>query len=285
MGNEAKKFLYSLSIKKRKFLLSKIRDTVLQHIKRKNPEFDMKKRIENAVKDKILSEVYARYLLFTLNALKKDSDFQKDWAIIQKRWKEIYYGSKEEGLYFSSDLVDEVGYEVFRILWKSMKDKSEALKISRLFKNDIKDFLERWRIDAVIDGNPLVDINYFKKEFSLDYVGRPIIRLEIPLMIPVLEFRKIIEKEYTKAKKDYYKSTDFLKYPRARWGEKSGKREYYLKRDEKIIEEFLKLRKQGLTIEKALEVIYFKMGLERDMEDVMSLKPIIRRVKQRVINK
>jgi len=278
VDEEVKKILEAIPPSKQKLILSKVRKIVAQHIKQRNPEFDMEKRINDAVRNNILSEKYAHYLLFSINSIKKDKEYQMEWDIILRRWRDIYYGSKEQKIYFHSELADDVAFGVFRILWKMISNKDEVLRISRRFKNEVKDFLERWRIDGVVDGNPLIDINYYKAQSSLDYVGRPIIIFEIPLIMSVENFRKIIGGEYSKAKKQFYEVAAALRYPRLKWGKRTGKLDYFLERDRKVFEKYLELRPRGMTLDKIYEAIHGELGLEHDMTDIMSLKPIIRRI-------
>jgi len=278
VNKELKKYLESVPLKKRNRILLEVRKIVSQHIKKKKPEFDMEKRVRKALRDNILSEKLAHYLLFTLGGLKKDKEFQEDWKIILKEWKDVYYGPREKEIYFHSELARDVAFGVFLKLWHSTPRKGEVLKISRVFKNEIRDFLERWRIDGVVDGNPLVDIDYYRMESSLDYASRPSIKFEIPLIMSVEDFRNIIGREYSKAKRQYYDIVTSIGYPRAKWGTRTGKSDYYLKRDKRVVEAYLKLREKGMTIEKALEIIYYELDLEKDMSDAMSLKPIIYRI-------
>lgn len=262
---------------KQSIIFSRVRKAVARHIKLNKPEFDMKERIKSAIKNNILAKEYAKFLLFKINSIEESKEFQKEWSILAKKWRNVYYGKKGEKAYFHFELISAVAYEVFKILWLLIEDKDKVLRISRRFKNKIGEFLEKWRIDGVVDGKPLIDLYLYKSESSFDLIERPIVIFKVPFLMSVENFRRVIGGEYGKAKKQFYEIAANVKFPKQKWGERTGTLDYYLSRNMKIFEKYLELKPFWRTKDKTYEEIHKVLGLERDMDDAISIKPIIRK--------
>ncbi len=146
---------------------------------------------------------------------------------------------------------------------------------------EIKSLLKKHRVDAIIRGEPFVHVDIKTLESFVDNTGRTVIRCDIPVHLNVERFRKLIEREFCREKRFLSGfRRDPIKIERARWGEVSGIRFYYEKRNRRIFRKYIKLKKEGLSDEKVFYEIYREFDLEKDMSDSQSIKPIVRKYKK-----
>jgi len=252
------------------------------HFKEREPTIDMEKKLQIAIKNRLISKWEARDLLERLEKLKNKKEFKTDWENIRKIWGGWFYPPQSKNIYFERAILESLD-RIFRIkifphgrgLTKSIK--GTMLKTFRGLK-EILNFLNKNRIDGVINGNPLVNIYEYKLEGSSDNAGRLIVTIKVPIYLTVDKFRKIVEKGYTKYRKEINR---FQKLPKAKWGEKTGKREVLERRNEIIFKKYIELKKQGLSDFDIFDKIHEQLELDRYMKTWESIKPIIAKQKNR----
>lgn len=264
-------------------------DRILEQIELSSIFLSMRKKIEHAIQDKIITKGESEYVVDKLNKIESDGEFKKEWNILRKKWGKWFYPSMRRSIEFSSEFIDFLGGIIKSIgsINKRSKNKLERFKrISFEGIEEINSFLKKYEIDGVRNGYPLIDIYNYKCKVHEDNAGRCIVQLEIPITKNIEEFRKIATKGYSRMRKYiFWANGELHKVLKARWGEKSGKREYLRKRNERIIKEYKKLKKLGSSDEDIRPDIYSNLKLGKDMKSWDSVKPVIDKYKKRLKSK
>ncbi len=264
-------------VSKRVYIIG-FRKIVARHFELNSYTFSMEQRIDQAIKMGYLCQTDAKWLSRRLDDILKNKEFLSDWNRLKRKWARTYYPAKSKKIYFGIEFCDPF------VIGRPDVNTDVAFKYSYIREkswDDIRAFLGKYRIDAVINGKPLVDIYKYRVSQISDNASREIFHLEIPLVFQVREARKIFEKEYGGFRKDYVLGSSEENWPfdydipRKQWGERTGKMKYYRERDEKIIREYKEMKKTGLSDDDIYFRIYDKLKLENDMTEYDSIKPII----------
>jgi len=248
----------------------------------------MRKRIAQARGLGCINAKGIWHLARRLADLSKSKEFLFEWNRIKVKSADIFYSPGSTRIYFDLEFCDYFQFREFE-LGSRIAEKYSYVKKGAL--DEIKAFLDKYRIDAVNNGNPLVDIFYFRSDRVLDKSHRKIFQIELPLVLHVREARKIFESEYSGFRKEFIieSSDDNWPFdydiPKKRWGENTGKNMYYRERDHKIVKEYVKLKCTGLTDDEIYFRIFDKLKLENDMSEYDSIKPIIDAYKKSKLKK
>jgi len=235
----------------------------------------MEEEITNALKKRTLKEEQARLLRYKLKCLEKNDDFLFHKNRLNAKWAVLLVGSRNKKIGINKNVIFHLGW----LDWPP-EYKPRFIECA----NDLNRFLRYFRIDGVYQGRPFVDIPEYEAWDCEDNACRKVLCLRIPVQMTLASFRTIAEKEF-KMVKEYLSWLEETKklygHERLRWGEKTGKKEYYDERNMKIVNEYNKLRESGYKVEIALQEIYRKFKLEGVFSDLDSMKTLVKRLKKR----
>jgi len=262
--------------------LSKLHNEMLSLIERIKPEFDMRKRVEIAVRNELIGEEHGKELLNSLKHKKNNKEFQICWEKIRDSWGQWFYPPQADIIYFDREILDYVVFSVRRYFPRETKIKKEMINTIYKGKEEIIVFLNKFRIDGIINGNPLVELFKCKLDGHVDNAGRLIIKIVVPIHLSVESFRRIIEKEYGEYRKRIFEGggKELLDIPKVKWGVRSGKRNIINDRNKAIFKRYLEIKRQGLVDIDIFEMIYEELGLKNYMKNWESIKPIVLKYKK-----
>ena len=243
--------------------------------------YNQDREIKWALKNNYIHIKKAKKLRDRLNNLAKNDRFIRDWEILKKKVQKI-----DNRLWAEEEVEDkEISFDStvpHMDIHPYFDPDVRAINRTNLKIKEITNaFLKKYRIDAIENGKPFIYISPYNFSDYIDNAGRHVIKIEVPAIYSIETFRELIEKNYSKKKRwivrNYIKEDAF----RAKWGEISGKAEYYKKRNVEIQKRYLGLKQTGITDEEAYYRIYIELKLDRDMKDWNSIKPIVAELKKK----
>jgi hypothetical protein len=209
--------------------------------------FDWIDEVRWLVSQEKMSSLLGDSIIDKIETIKKSRAFQADWEKLKSEFPDTYL----DGLYYPGPILSNFeqwelnGWQQTLMLCQG-KPREIVIGLRKVTR-----FLEKYRIDAVCNGFPVIDVPDIRVELRRDNASRLVKVAEVPFGTTSRVGRWLNPMAFSKLSNKWMIALDdAIQKRRAKWGEIKGTRETLFMRNKAILERYKELQSAGISKKK-----------------------------------